>query len=299
VTNPELTVIVPTRERPGLLRETIESILAAADVAQRKLGAGVRILVVDDASPTESTRELVEPMASRGVDYARVPEWDGRKDPGAAIALGVSLTTTPYMTIFGDDDVMLPEHIALHLKDMHAGYDVSAASFYVTDGQLNRQYKIMLRRAHLGDFLVGRIKVNDGAFVRTELVQAVGLDPALLAQMMYPVWATLLIDGRKFTYSRTPTFLYRRHSANISDVNKDAEDKTLRQMLQEKYQALALATLGEIPSPHKTDWDQHKAEWKRSKKDYVRWRVAATELAVKRSPAVRKAFRMPPLPPKQ
>jgi len=31
----------------------------------------------------------------------------------------------------------------------------------------------------------------------------------------------------------------------------------------------------------------------------VRWRMAATELAVKRNPVVRKAFRMPPLPPKE
>ena len=298
MTSPELTVIVPTRERPELLRETIESILAAAAVAERRLGAGVRVVVVDDASPTDSTRELVEPMAARGVDYVRVPEWDGRKDPGAAIALGVSVTTTPYLTIFGDDDVMLPEHIALHLKDMRDGYDVSAASFWITDGQLNKTRQVTLQKAHLGDFLIGRIKVNDGAFVRTELVKAVGLDPALLAQMMYPVWATLLIDKRKFTYSKTPTFLYRRHSANISDVNKDAEDAALRRMLQEKYQALALEKLGAVPSPHKVDWDRHKREWERDKKGYIRWRMAVTELAVKRNPVVRKTFRMPPLPPK-
>jgi glycosyltransferase involved in cell wall biosynthesis len=301
VTDPELTVIVPTRDRPGLLRETLESILASAEVARARLNAGVRILVVDDASPTDSTREMVGTLAPAGggsVDYARVDVHDGRKDPGAAIKLGVSLATTPYLTIFGDDDIMLPEHIALHLKNMRGGYDVSAGSYYITDGALNRQYAKRRRAAHLGDFLIGRIDVNDGAFVRTELIQSVELDPALLAQMLYPVWATLLIEQRKFTFSRKPTFLYRRHDANISSVNKDSEDSALRSSLQEKYQALAMERLGSVPEPRKVDWARHRREWRYSKTGYVRWRMAATELAVKRNPLVRKAFRMPPLPPK-
>jgi len=298
VTDPELTVIVPTRDRPGLLRETVESILASADVAKRRLGVTTRVLVVDDASPTGSTREMIATLADRGVEYARVEVHDGRKDPGAAIKLGVSLATTRYLTIFGDDDIMLPEHIAVHLKNMHAGNDVSAGSYYITDGDLNRQYAKRRRAAHLGDHLVGRIDVNDGAFVRTELIQAVELDPALLAQMLYPVWATLLIEKRKFTHSRTPTFLYRRHDANISSVNKDSEDSALRTMLQEKYRALAQERLGSVPPPRKVDWAWHQRAWRNSKKDYVRSRMAATELAVKRNPLVRKAFRMPPLPPK-
>ena len=307
MTETELTVIVPTRERPGLLKETVDSILTSARLASEQLGATVRVLVVDDASPTDSTRELISAMGAEAaaagsavrVDYERVEVHDGRKDPGAAIALGVSLARSRYLTIFGDDDIMLPRHITVHLRNMRRGADVSAASFYVTDGQLNNRVPKRRRAAHLGDLLIGRIDINDGAFVRTELIQAVGLDPALLAQMLYPVWATLLIDGRKFTYSRVPTFLYRRHDANISSVNKDAEDTALRKALQEKYRALAAEKLGTAPEPRKIDWARHKREWQYSKKGYVRWRMATTELAVKRNPAVRKAFRMPPLPPKE
>ncbi|NUR60980.1 MAG: glycosyltransferase family 2 protein [Catenulispora sp.] len=307
MTDPELTVIVPTRERPGLLKETVDSITTSARAASDTLGATVRVLVVDDASPTDSTRDLVAQLRTEAaaagtavsVDYARVEEHDGRKDPGAAIALGVSLATSRYLTIFGDDDIMLPPHITTHLRNMRRGADVSAASYYITDGDLNRQYAKRRRAAHLGDLLIGRIDVNDGAFVRTDLIQAMELDPALLAQMLYPVWATLLIDGRKFVYSRTPTFLYRRHDANISSANKDDTDAALRKSLQEKYQALAAERLGAVPDPRKIDWARHKREWRYSKKGYVRWRMAATELAVKRNPAVRKAFRMPPLPPKE
>jgi glycosyltransferase involved in cell wall biosynthesis len=303
VTGPELTVIVPTRDRPDLLRQTLESITASAGRAHRELGAGVRVLVVDDASPTESTREAVAAVAAAQADgvtveYARVEVHDGRKDPGAAIKLGVSLAATPYLTVFGDDDIMLPEHIALHLADMRAGFDVSAASFYITDENLERRQPVRLRAAHLGDLLTGNIEVNDGAFVRTELIQAVELDPALLAQMLYPVWATLLIEGRKFTHSRTPTFLYRRHSANISSVNKDSVDKAQRLALQEKFQALALEKLGSVPKPPlRSVLAKHKQEWSYSKKGYLRWRLAVAELAVKRNPLIRKAFRMPPLPP--
>src|SRR5256714_1715498 len=268
VTDPELTVIVPTRERPGLLKETVDSIVASARAASDKLGATVRVLVVDDASPTDSTRELVaslgEAAASVGaavsIDYARVEEHDGRKDPGAAIALGVSLARSRYLTIFGDDDIMLPEHITVHLRNMRRGADVSAASYYITDGQLNRQFAKLRRAAHLGDLLIGRIDVNDGAFVRTELIQSVELDPALLAQMLYPVWATLLIEGPEFADSRTPTLLHRRPDANISSVNKDSEDAALRKALQEKYQALASERLGAGPAPREGGWARHKRE---------------------------------------
>ena len=295
MTSPELTVIVPTRERPGLLRETLESILASAAVARRRLGCEVRVMVVDDASPSDSTRELVESMADRGVEYRRVAEHDGRRDPGAAIKLGVTAATTPYLTIFGDDDIMLPAHITTHLRAVRRGYDVSAASIRITDSELRPVDVSRRRKAHLGDLLIGRIDVNDGAFVRTELIQAVDLDPALLAQMLYPVWATLLIDGRRFTRSRKPTFLYRRHTANISDVNRDAEDAALRKALQEKYQALAQERLGSVPAPRKVDWARHAREWHYSRSGYLRWRLAVTELAVKRNPFVRKIFRMPPL----
>src|SRR3954470_18911344 len=93
VTDPELTVIVPTRERPELLKETVDSIVASARAASDRLGATVRVLVVDDASPTDSTRELVAALGTEAaaagpgvsVDYARVDVHDGRKDPGAAI----------------------------------------------------------------------------------------------------------------------------------------------------------------------------------------------------------------------
>lgn len=296
--SPELTVIVPTRERPGLLRETLESILASADVAKRRLGAEVAVCVVDDASPTGSSREVAESLAARGVSYLRIEEHDGRRDPGAAIKLGVSAATTPYLTIFGDDDVMLAEHISIHLRAMRRGSDVSAATFRETDAQLRLKELSRRRPARLGDYLAGRININDGAFVRTELIQAVELDPALLAQMLYPVWATLLIDGRKFTFSRKVTFLYRRHDANISSVNQDSEDAALRVMLREKYRALAQEKLGTVPAARRFNAAKHAAEWRYSKVGYVRWRLAVTELAVKRNPVVRKAFRMPPLPPR-
>src|SRR5258708_15233381 len=144
---------------------------------------------------------------------------------------------------------MLVPHIALHLRNMRRGYDVSAASFRITDGELKPVRTSRRRSAHLGDFLTGRIDVNDGAFVRTELIQGVELDPALLAQMLYPVWATLLIDRRRFARSRRPTFLYRRHDANIGSVNKDAADSAQRMALQAKYRAMEQARLGAVPPP--------------------------------------------------
>ncbi len=178
---PEVTVIVPTRERPHYLRTTLLSILTSAAEAECTMDGGTRILVVDDASETDSTRRVAE---SLGVDYVRIAEHDGRFQPGSAIRLGVSKVDTPYYTIFGDDDIMLPRHLPLHLRNLRDGIDVSSASFHITDSSLTLVRTVLLRQPHLGDLLAGKIRINDGSVTRTEIVSDLDFDPSLDAQIL-------------------------------------------------------------------------------------------------------------------
>jgi Glycosyl transferase family 2 len=242
---PEVTVIVPTRERPHYLRTTLLSILASAAEAECTMDGGTRILVVDDASETDSTRRVAE---SLGVDYVRIAEHDGRFQPGSAIRLGVSKVDTPYYTIFGDDDIMLPRHLPLHLRNLRDGIDVSSASFHITDSSLTLVRTVLLRQPHLGDLLAGKIRINDGSVTRTEIVSDLDFDPSLDAQILYPIWATLLIRGHSFKAEPEPTFLYRRHDANISDRGGPA-DQEIRDEIQAKMRALAKQVLGSVPEP--------------------------------------------------
>ena len=83
---------------------------------------------------TDDTKELARQL---GVDYARVLEHDGRADPGAAIALGVSRVDTSHQLIFGDDDLMLVRHLPLAWAKVDNGADVVSSSYQLAGADLS------------------------------------------------------------------------------------------------------------------------------------------------------------------
>jgi glycosyltransferase involved in cell wall biosynthesis len=240
----DVTVVIPTRERPDYLRATLHSILAsAAEAAVHSVTT--RILVVDDASPTDSTSRLATEL---GVDYHRIPVHDGRNNPASAIAKGVSLVESRFYSVFGDDDIMLPRFIGAHVSALDAGYDVCTTAFVRTDADLRPVREVTLPEAELGDLLAGRITVNDGAMTRTELVHDLSWDPDLEQVIFYPIWLELLFRGARFTRLLEPLFLYRRHGDNVSD-QLDERDAELRTRVREHYRDLVLARDGVLPEP--------------------------------------------------
>jgi glycosyltransferase involved in cell wall biosynthesis len=104
------TVVVPTRDRHGLLAEAVASALGQRD-------ADVEVIVVDDGSrdpvalPADPRLRVVRHLRSRGVSAAR--------------NLGVSLAATPYVTFLDDDDRMRPQLVARSL-DLVTGSDLPA-----------------------------------------------------------------------------------------------------------------------------------------------------------------------------
>jgi len=239
-----VTVIIPTRERPELLRTTLHSILTSATEAERH-GITTRVLVVDDASSTDGTRRLAKELS---VDYARIDIHNGRNNPAAAIAKGVGLVDSEFFTIFGDDDIMLPRFIGAHMAALAQGYDVCASAYLWTDDALRTVRDVRLPEANIGDLLAGRITINDGAMTRVELVRDMVWDPTLDQVILYPIWLGLLYGGARFTRLDEPTFLYRRHQTNVSD-RRDPTDAGKRQAVQEQYRELVLARDGTIPPP--------------------------------------------------
>jgi glycosyltransferase involved in cell wall biosynthesis len=91
------TIVVPTRDRPRLLTEAVDSALAQQD-------AEVAVLVVDDGSrqpvelPSDPRLRVVRHLRPRGVSAAR--------------NLGVSLAGTPLVTFLDDDDRLRPWMVA-------------------------------------------------------------------------------------------------------------------------------------------------------------------------------------------
>jgi len=228
-----ITVIVPTRERVDLLRTTLHSILASSAEAERH-GISARVLVVDDASPTDRTAKLASDL---GADYVRIDVNDGRNNPAAAIVYGVSLVTTRYYTLLGDDDLLLPRYVRLTVEALEAGYDLCSTSFSYVDEDLRITGDRVLPPPDLEKLLAGQIMINDSAGVRTDLAKGLSWDANLDQVVLYPIWLELLIGGARSTTINEPTWLYRRHAGSIS-TEEGARDEAKRSAVQAKYRAL-------------------------------------------------------------
>jgi glycosyltransferase involved in cell wall biosynthesis len=94
------TVIIPTRDRPDLLREAVDSALA-------QTAPSTEVVVVDDGSrppvglDADSRLRVVRHLHPRGVSAAR--------------NLGISLATTRYVTFLDDDDLQRPHLVETSL----------------------------------------------------------------------------------------------------------------------------------------------------------------------------------------
>ena len=111
VTDRRAAVVVATKDRPAMLRECLESILRGAVKPER-------LIVVDNASASSETAELVREFAKQepSVHYVREDE------PGLARAHNAAL---PYVNspvvAFTDDDVVVDEQWLKRIVQAFAG----------------------------------------------------------------------------------------------------------------------------------------------------------------------------------
>ncbi|MDE6543246.1 MAG: glycosyltransferase family 2 protein [Muribaculaceae bacterium] len=103
-----LTVIIPVRNRMGLLRETLRSVSGQQGVKPGK----VRMIVVDNGS-TDGAREMVEQWIEREAPAWLPVEMLHEKKPGACAARnrGVAVAHGEWVIFFDSDDVMEADHI--------------------------------------------------------------------------------------------------------------------------------------------------------------------------------------------
>ena len=120
-----VSVIIPTHNRPQLLRRAVESAFAA--------GTDVEVVVVDDASIDETANVC---RALKGIRYIRLVHNLG---VAGARNVGVLASSGDYIALLDDDDVRLPGSLDLQLATLRDAPD--AALIYgqaLFDGDMDR-----------------------------------------------------------------------------------------------------------------------------------------------------------------
>jgi glycosyltransferase involved in cell wall biosynthesis len=109
---PQVSIIIPTHNRPDLLPRAIESAFGA--------GSDVEVIVVDDAS-SDNTAQVCRAIA--GIKYVRL---DLNQGVAGARNVGILASNADYVAFLDDDDLRLPGSLEAQVEalvaDKEAGF---------------------------------------------------------------------------------------------------------------------------------------------------------------------------------
>jgi glycosyltransferase involved in cell wall biosynthesis len=201
VSEPRVSVYLPTRNRAGLLREAAESVLAQHC---REL----ELIIVDDASEDE-TPEVAESLARRDprVRYLRQPM---RRGAPAARNRAIAETRGRFVTGIDDDDLMLPASLLQAHDERHA---LVCSGFLLERGGWRKPMFASAREIDLNRLLYMNI-VGNQALVLTERVRTIGgFDENLVASQDYDLWTRLVAQFGPARRIAEPSYVVRQDAA--------------------------------------------------------------------------------------
>lgn len=190
---PLVSVIIPTRNRPALLKEAIESALAVV-----RDGFELEVVVVDDGS----TDDTVEVARAYPVTLLQTPTIgaSGARNAGIAAARG------DYIAFLDDDDVWLPNNIAPQLRAFadHPEYGAVFARVQRTDANRVPYGEVIPSGPQSSGWIFEELlrywTQLGSVVVRSSVVREIGgFDPSLIAE---EDWDWLLRIARRHPIGR-------------------------------------------------------------------------------------------------
>lgn len=207
-----VSVVVPTRDRPELLRQALASIraLEGPDLV-------FEILVGDNGTAAQTP----EVAAALGAVYLKV-ERDGA---GAARNAALTAATSDYCAFLDDDDVWLPGSVRGHLALLESRPELEAVvgRVVMTDTDLQPIGVAWPTSPGEGDrllraMLTGYYPQIGALVVRTRVREDVGLfDEALLGDQDWD-WQLRIARRRRMGFVPVSSVLFRQRSPGSYDV---------------------------------------------------------------------------------
>jgi glycosyltransferase involved in cell wall biosynthesis len=181
---PTVTVVIPTRNRCDLLKETIASVFAQT-YAQWEL------IVVDDASE-DGTAAWLSSLTDRRVQAIR---FDQRSERTRARNAGLDAAKGPYILFLDDDDLLFPAALRVHVEALDASPEaiMSIGGHVMFDEYGSRRAYRIVRGRRLAnifqDLLFGWVPVSGQCLVRTDAIRSAnGWDGTLIPIEDHGLW---------------------------------------------------------------------------------------------------------------
>jgi GT2 family glycosyltransferase len=205
----EVSVIIPTYNRPRWLAETIESVLGQTYLH-------IETIVVNDGS-TDNTEQILKPYRDRIVYI-----YKENGGPGSAVNAGIMAATGEYIARVDDDDLFLPEKVELQVEmfQQEPRLGLVATDHHIIDqeGEIiyTRAVPDFSRHGAFLSLLQQCIFSQPTVMVRKECHDKVGFYRNTYAQD-YDMWIRIARHYPMGVIHR-PLAMYRRHNSNRSKV---------------------------------------------------------------------------------
>jgi glycosyltransferase involved in cell wall biosynthesis len=204
---PAVSVVIPTRNRPELLRNALLSVLHQTE-------PDFEVLVVDDDAEHGSADGVVKALGDPRIHYVRQPEHRGVT---AARNVGVAWASAPFIAFLDDDDEWLPEKLSVQLQALQssppevAGVYSARLTVYRESGEVATQ-----RFPEPFSPFRGNVITTSSLLIRRSCFDAVGtFDEELTAGEDWDMWVR--IGSRfRFLYMDQVLIRYSVHAASTS-----------------------------------------------------------------------------------
>lgn len=215
---PLVSVIIPTYNRPEMLRLTLESV-------RNQTFSDYEVLVIDDGTPNELNVQLCEEFPK--VSYFKIENSGG---PAKPRNFGIQKASGTYLAFLDDDDLWMPQKLEkqVMILNSHADFGIVHTPCNVIDIKGNKTSEIIgkprnidLKHGDVSKRMIGDwTLMTSSVMIRKDVLNKVGYFNEKMPQAGEDTefWtrSSFLI---KFYYLDEPLVYYRKHQG-ISKINK-------------------------------------------------------------------------------
>jgi len=225
MSNPLVSIIIPTYNRAHLIGETLDSIVA-------QTYKNWECIIVDDGS-TDDTEEIVKKYIKKDnrFQYHLRPEYHKPGGNGAR-NYGFKLSKGEFIQWFDSDDLMDEYKLALKVEKIickKVDFVVSKSRYIDYKNNSFFNYKFKANEISFEKFAIDYVRwVTDDLLVRREVIKSINFNENLKAGQEYNFNCKMLLKTNKMFFI-DEFLVYRRYSDNSIQRKRD-EDISLHQV---------------------------------------------------------------------